>query len=137
MKISNLLLTVLLLALFTSCTTSGAFIATNQTNVNLEEDNFTVSASNVSGEAESGYILGLSYSYGVVANTIAIARVSGAGNLYGEALENLWANYEANHGSVEGQKLALTNVRYDADMLNLILYTKVKVTVRADVVEFE
>ena len=52
------------------------------------------------------------------------------------ALENLWENYEAEHGEVEKGKLALTNVRYDADILNLIVYTQLKVTVRADVVEF-
>jgi hypothetical protein len=57
--------------------------------------------------------------------------------LYAEALQNLWNNYEANHGAMGDKKLALTNVRYDTDMLNLILYTKVKVIVRADIVEFE
>ena len=112
-------------------------MAFNSTNVNLEEDNFTITASNVSGEAESGYLLGFSYPYGPTASTLALARVDGTGMLYSEALQNLWANYESEHGNIEGQQLALTNVRYDTDILNLILYTKVKVMVRADIVEFE
>lgn len=52
-------------------------------------------------------------------------------------LENLWSNYEAANGTVRSQKLALANLRYDADILNLFVYTKVKVTVRADIIEFE
>jgi hypothetical protein len=57
--------------------------------------------------------------------------------LYAEALENLWANFEMTGEEIEGQKLALTNVRYDSDILNLVIYTKVKVTVRADIVRFD
>ncbi|MFO7864364.1 MAG: hypothetical protein R6U85_10215, partial [Salinivirgaceae bacterium] len=48
-----------------------------------------------------------------------IARVEGTGMLYAEALENLWANFEMSGEDVEGQKLALTNVRYDSDIMNL------------------
>lgn len=128
---------ILVSLLFTGCSNSGAFLAVNQTVVNLEEANYVVQATNISGESSAGYILGLSYSNGPVANALAIARVSGTGMLYAEAIENLWASYEAEYGSVRGERAALINVRYDADMLNLILYTKVKVTVRADVVLFE
>ncbi len=131
------LIVVFSIAILTGCTTSGAFVATNQTNVNLEENNFSITANNVSGEAESGYLLGVSYSYGMLANTIAIARVAGTGELYSEALQNLWEKYEDEHGNIEGQNVALANVRYDTDILNLFLYTKVKVTIRADIVEFE
>lgn len=123
--------------LFTGCSNSGAFLAVNQTNVNLEEGNYIVQAVNMSGESSAGYLLGLSYSNGPVANSLAIARVSGTGMLYAEAIEDLWASYEAEYGTVRGERAALTNVRYDADMLNLLIYTKVKVTVRADVVLFE
>jgi len=123
--------------IISGCTSSGAFVATNQTIVNLNEGNYTLTATNVSGESEAGYILGVSYSSGFLANTLAIARVEGTGMLYAEALEDLWNNYEMNHGSVGDKKLALANVRYDADMLNFILYTKVKVIVRADIVEFD
>jgi len=123
--------------LLAGCSNSGAFLAVNQTVVNLEEGNYTIQATNLSGESSAGYILGLSYSSGPVANSLAIARVSGTGMLYAEAIDNLWTSYEEQYGTVRGEKAALTNVRYDADMLNLILYTQVKVTVRADVILFK
>ena len=122
---------------FAGCTNSGAFIAANQTIVNLNEGNYSLKATDIQGEAEAGYILGLSYSNGLTTNTLAIARVDGTDKLYAAALENLWKNYAGDHGSIDNEKLALTNVRYDADILNLVLYTKVKVTVRSDVIEFE
>ncbi|MCG2587344.1 DUF6567 family protein [Rhodohalobacter sulfatireducens] len=130
------ILSILGMLLFTGCTNSGAFLAANQTIVNLEEGNYSIAATNVTGEAEAGYILGLSYSTGLTANTFALARVDGTDKLYTDALENLWANYEAEHGEVVEGKLALANFRYDSDILNLVLYTQVKVTVRADIIEF-
>ena len=127
----------LLGALFTSgCTTSGAFLSLNNTQVNLEEANYRIAATNLTGESESAYVLGLSYGSGLTTNTIALARVEGTGMLYKEALEQLWENYEEQHGSIEGKRLALANVRYDTDVLNLILYTKVTLGVRADIIEF-
>lgn len=118
------------------CTSSGAFIAVNQTNVELGEGNYSLTATGVEGQAEAAYILGLSYSSGVAANTLALARVSGSEKLYADALDDLWQSYESNHGAINDKKLALANVRYDADIINLILYTKVTLTVRADIVEF-
>lgn len=118
------------------CTTSGAFLSFNQTQVTLERANYSITATNVSGYAESAYILGVSYATGPTATTLAIARVEGTGMLYKEALEDLWTKYETDNGSINGKKLALTNVRYDTDILNLIIYTKVMVGVRADVIEF-
>jgi hypothetical protein len=56
--------------------------------------------------------------------------------LYKEALEDLWINYEKDHGATNGKRLALANIRYDTDILNLLIYTKVMVGVRADVIEF-
>jgi hypothetical protein len=128
---------ILISLLFTGCSNSGAFLAGNQTIVNLNDGNYVIQATNLSGESSAGYILGVSYSNGFVANSLAIARVSGTGMLYAEAIEDLWASYEEQYGSVRGEKAALTNVRYDAEMLNLVLYTKVKVTVRADMILFE
>lgn len=126
----------LLVVLLSGCSSSGAFLASNQTNVELGEANYTIVATGVHGEAEAGYILGLSYSSGFIANTFALARVSGTDKLYSDALDNLWENYESNHGAIGDKKLALTNVRYDAEILNLLLYTGTKITVRADIVEF-
>jgi hypothetical protein len=116
---------------------SEVFLFVDQTSVNLEDGNYTIAASNVMGESESAFVLGLSYSTGLSATTLAIARVEETGMLYAEALENHWSNFEMSGEDIEGQKLALTNVRYDSDILNLILYTKVKVTVRADIVRFD
>lgn len=130
---------LLMLAAFilSGCSNTGAFLSANQTIVNLNEGNYSIAVTNVTGESESAYIFGLSYSTGLAASTFAIARVEGTGMLYSEALENLWANFEATNGTVRDQKLALVNVRYDTDILNLFVYTKVRVTVRADVVEFD
>lgn len=127
----------ILSALFISgCTTSGAFLSANQTQVNLSQGNYTITATGISGSSEAAYVLGVSYSTGFIANTLAIARVEGTGMLYKEALEDLWINYEKDHGAIDGKRLALTNIRYDTDILNLLIYTKVMVGVRADVVEF-
>ncbi len=137
MKNYILLFTLLTALIVTGCSSSGAFLSANQTIVNLEEGNYTIAATNVMGESESAYIIGLSYSTGLTATTFAIARVEGTGMLYAEALEDLWSNYEAAHGSARNQKLALANVRYDTDILNLVFYTKVKIIVRADIVKFD
>ena len=129
-------LCVLIAAMFAGCASTGMFTASDLTEVQLQKSNFIIVARNVSGEAEAGYIFGSSFSLGMMTNTVAVLRLSGTGMLYKEALEDLWKNYEAVHGPVEGKKLALVNVRYDADALNLFVYTRPKVMVRADVVEF-
>jgi hypothetical protein len=129
-------LCVLIVAMFAGCASGGMFTASNITEVQLQKNNFIIVARNVSGEAEAGYLFGSTFSLGMMTNTVAALRVSGTGMLYKEALEDLWKNYEAVHGPVEGKKLALVNVRYDADALNLFVYTRPKVMIRADVVEF-
>ncbi|MGM0546697.1 MAG: DUF6567 family protein [Bacteroidota bacterium] len=136
MRYSLLGLAVLSAFFISGCTTSGAFLSANQTMVNLEQANYTITATNVSGYSETAYVLGFSYSSGFTTNTFAAGRVEGTGMLYKEALEDLWTNYEKDNGAINGKRLALTNVRYDTDILNLIIYTKVMVNVRADVVEF-
>jgi len=118
------------------CASSGMFPSTNVTEVQLQRGNFKIVARNVSGEAEAGYLVGSSFSLGIYTNTLAVYRISGTGMLYKEALENLWKNYEATNGPVEGKSLALINVRYDSEALNLIVYTQPKVMIRADVIEF-
>ena len=122
--------------LISGCSSGGAFMAGNVTDVQLHQSNFKIVARNVSGEAQAGYLLGGTVSMGMASNTFALVRVSGSGMLYKEALENLWKSYETANGPVEGKRLALINVRYDSDALNLIVYTQPKITIRADVVEF-
>lgn len=119
-----------------SCTNTGAFISTNRTTVELSEGNYEIVATNVEGSSEASYILGLSYSSGMITQSMSLARVSGSSFLYQDALSSLWANYESEYSTVNGEKLALTNVRYDADILNLIVYNEIKLSVRADVVKF-
>lgn len=113
------------------------FPSAHLTEVHLAEGNFTVVATNVSGEAEAGYVIGLSGALYTEMRTIALARVSGTGQLYAEAIQDLWRNFEAANGPVAGRRLALVNVRFDSDALNLLIYTRPRVFVRADVVEFE
>ncbi|HKI47151.1 MAG TPA: DUF6567 family protein [Balneolales bacterium] len=131
-----LLSAVLSLSFLSGCSSTGAFIATNLTNVELGRTNYKIVATNVSGEAEAGYLLGFTWNTGVTNTTFALARVDGSEALYRDAIHNLWLSYETKNGSAEGKKLALINIRYDSDNLNLFLYAKAHISVRADVVEF-
>lgn len=118
------------------CFSSGAFLSGNVTDVQLAEGNYELVATDVHGSATAGYILGVSGGPGPSTAAFAVARVSGDDNLYQTALSNLWDNVRSEYGEVEGEKLALVNVRYDVSALNLILYTQPTLTVRADVVTF-
>lgn len=129
---------LLLLALsLTGCVSVGSFSSANVTNVELAEANYEVVATNVQGRASAGYILGFSGGFGLSQmQTLALVRVDGPGALYGAALQNLWDNFRAQYGEVEGRNLALVNVRFDSDAVNAIVYTRPQITIRADVVEF-
>jgi hypothetical protein len=118
--------------LLSGCTTGGAFLAQNLTNVELSRDNFEI----IAKDAYADYLLGVSSSSGTGSNTLALVRVGGTATLYNDALNDLWKNFEENYGSTEGKNLVLVNVRYDADILNLIVFTKTTLFVHADVVEF-
>jgi len=128
---------ILLVVSFTGCSNAGMFSSVNVTDVRLSEDNYDVVATNITGSSRAGYILGFSFGPAAQVSTAAIARVSGTGMLYKEALENLWENYEIDHGPREDKRVALVNVHYDTDILNLLLYTEVKLFIHADVVEFK
>ena len=128
---------ILLIASFTGCSNSGMFLSANVTDVKLSEANYQIIATNITGSSRAGYIFGLSFVSGGEASTMALARVSGTGMLYQEALENLWENFGKDHGPREDRIIALVNVHYDTDILNLLLYTEVKLFIRADVVEFK
>ena len=127
---------ILLAGTLSGCFSSGAFLAGNVTDVQLTEDNYEIVATDMHGSATAGYLLGVSGGFGPSTTAVAVARVSGDGQLYQAALDNLWAQVRDQYGAVEGENLALVNVRYDVSALNLILYTQPTVTVRADVVEF-
>ena len=119
------------------CASTGRFSSTNLTNVELSKSNFRVIATNVYGEASSDYLLGFSFAQGGETQTIALIPLGGDRLLYKVALENLWRNFEQTHGNIKGRSLALVNVRFDSDALNvLVFYTRPKISVRADVIEF-
>jgi hypothetical protein len=128
---------VALMIILSSCSNNGMFVGVNQTSVELGEANYEIVANNVMGQSRAGYILGWTFPFGAATNTLAVARVDGTGMLYKEALEDLWKNFEAEHGKVDGRKLALANVRYDSEALNLFIYTDVKIFIRADIIEFK
>jgi hypothetical protein len=126
----------LFVLLLGGCASSGLFPAATFTSVELSEGNFRVVATDVGGESSAAYILGISASVGPDLRTLALARIEGEGFLAREALADLWRNFEASHGSVTDRRLALVNVRFDTDVLNLLLYVRPRMSVRADVVEF-
>lgn len=130
---------LLVAALFTltACGNSGLFVAGNATEVHLSEPNYSIVATNVSGEASSAYILGASVSLGMTTNSFGLISTGETETLYKTAREKLWEEFEAKHGSAEGRKLALVNIQYDANTTNFLLYTEALITITADVVEFE
>lgn len=139
MKPKNLIvlsIVIVLSILASGCSTGGMFTAGNLTDVQLQRGNYKIIARGVSGESMAGYLFGFSMPLGMATNSFAVARVEGTGMLYKEALDNLWKNFQAAHGKAEGKKLALINVHYDSDALNLFIYTRAKLLISADVVEF-
>lgn len=135
-QILSLLTLVVFTAVLSGCASSGMHMSSSITNVQLSEANYRIVARSISGEAKSGYILGASFGIGMYAQVFGVARVSGDKALYKSAMDNLWSNYESKHGSAEGKNLALVNVRYDIDALNLFFYTQPTLTIQADVIEF-
>ena len=118
------------------CAQTGMFTAGNMTSVELSAPNYEIVAVGVSGSAKASYLLGVTYSNGPQTGSVALARIGGTGQMYKEAMENLWKDFEEKEGPIEGRRLALTNVRYDADRQNFLLYSDMKLAIRADVIEF-
>jgi hypothetical protein len=135
-RFRRMLSVTVLAILMSGCASAGMFPSAHLTEVQLSAGNFQVVATNVGGEAQAEYILGASVAVFTEMRTFALARISGTGMLYQEALEALWADFSRRHGPVEGRRLALVNVRFDSDALNLLLFTRARISVRADVVEF-
>lgn len=135
-KWSAIFILIFFALLLSSCANSGSFFSSNVTSVELGEKNYQIIAKNISGTSSVGYVLGASYSIGGMSQCGGVYRVSGTGEIYKEALEDLWKNFEADYGAMQGESIALANVRYDADLLNLFIYAQLELTVRADVVKF-
>lgn len=136
MRKATIAVLILGAAALSGCAQTGTFIAGNLTTVELSEPNYEIVATGVSGTAKAGYLVGVSFSDGARSGSISLARVSGTGHLYKEAMEGLWAAFEAEHGAAAGRRLALVNIRYDADTRNFLVYNDIALSIRADVVEF-
>lgn len=121
----------------TGCGNSGAFVSNNSTEVQLRENNYNIVAINVTGSAEKEYLLGGSYSLGMITQSFGLIPLSGTRTMYKDAREDLWNTFENQNGPVQGRTLALTNVQFDAITINYFFYTKVIITITADVIEFE
>jgi hypothetical protein len=118
------------------CGSAGVFNEGNMTDVQLSQANYKIVATDVHGESTAAYILGSTISNGMSTQIYAIYKVSGTDRLYTDAINNLWKDFGKKNGDIIGKKYALVNVRYDAKVLNLFVYTSVTISVRADVVEF-
>ncbi|MEQ9035218.1 DUF6567 family protein [Gracilimonas sp.] len=123
--------------LLTGCGNAGMFVASNSTEVQLKEGNYTIVAKNVTGTSETSYLFGASYSWGVATNSVGIIPLDGNKMLYKEARESLWDNFEEQGESIEGRTLALINIQYDSNTSNFMVYTKASVSITADIIEFE
>lgn len=124
---------VCLSGLLTGCLSTGSLLPPSQTDDRLADGPFRLVATDVGGEASAFYLFGFSTG----GSTAALVRVSGGGDLRARALAGLWRRFEQEHGAVEGRRLALVNVRADAQALNVLFATRPKVSIRADVVEFD
>ena len=123
-------------AFLSGCAQTGQFAAGNMTQVELSEPNYKVVATSVTGDAEAAYLIGVAFSNGPQSGSLSLHRLSGTGKLYTEAMEDLWENFALEHGAVEGRRLALANVRYDAATRNFLVYNDISLSIRADVIEF-
>lgn len=123
--------------LLTGCGNAGMFVASNSTEVQLKEGNYTIVAKNVTGTSEMSYLFGASYSWGVATNSVGLIPLDGDKMLYKEARESLWDNFEKQGESIEGRTLALINIQYDSNTTNFMIYTKASVSITADIIEFE
>ena len=123
--------------ILSGCMNSGLFLSTNRTVVELSDNNFSIFATDVTGEASATYLIGFAFSYGAYTQSLSLIKIGGTEALYQEALKNLWENVrKKNQGKLQGKRLALINIRYDTQIVNFLLFNKIKLIVRADVVQF-
>jgi hypothetical protein len=119
------------------CSSTGLTASSHLTNVQLTNGNYRVVATNISGEGSAEAVLGFSVGVGFGASQVALIPLTKTRMLYGNAMQDLWASFESKHGPVGNRRVALVNLRYDSDALNLLVYTKVNTVITADVVEFD
>tara|TARA_R110002096_G_scaffold52194_1_gene136128 strand:- start:2774 stop:3187 length:414 start_codon:yes stop_codon:yes gene_type:complete len=137
MKSYLIIILIALAFLLTGCGNTGMFVASNSTEVQLKEGNYTIVAKNVTGTSEISYLIGASYSWGIATNSVGIIPLDRNKMIYKEARESLWDNFEKQGESIEGRSLALINIQYDSNTTNFLVYTKASVSITADIIEFE
>jgi hypothetical protein len=133
------LIVILLFSVFLlgGCASGGTMLSSNVTQVDLSQGNYTIVATNLSGEGFASYLVGFSYLGGERASIIGFLPTS-SNKMNREATEMLWEEFAKKHGEPSGRKLALTNIRYDYRIVNFLLfYSEVTVYMTADVIEFE
>lgn len=125
------------LSILSGCATTGLTTSSHLTNVELSSKNYQLIATNVTGEATSEGVLGASFGVGIGATQFSFIPITTDRALYQIAMQNLWSNFEGQNGKVANRTLALVNLRYDSETLNTFLYTRLRVVVVSDVVEFK
>lgn len=100
------------------CAGSGAYPHDTGTRVDLSRANFRVVRAGATGSDSGFSLLGF----------LPILPAS-----YGDAMDDLYLRA----GLTEGSAFALTNVTRDESNLYVILFSMPRVTIRADVVEFQ
>jgi len=136
-KSISILSFIAIASFFSGCASAGFNASAHLTNVGLSSNNYRIVATNVTGEASSAGILGASFGMGIHALQFSIIPITANRTLYKNAMQDLWTNFELKNGKPTDRTLALVNLRYDAEALNTLFYTKMKVVVIADVVEFK
>jgi len=105
-------------ALLVGCSSTGSMPQSTGTDVSLSGNNYKVIKAGARGESSGFYLFGF----------IPIVSPS-----YADAKSNL---YKSVGKSLEGRSVALANQTYDRSTLYLILFSIPRLTVTADIVEF-
>lgn len=123
-------------SVLTGCSNTGLHASTSVTQVQLAKANYKIVATSVSGKAQAEYLFGASFGVGMYNQAFALIPLTKDRALYKLALADLWKNFEEKNGSPAGRNLALINFRYDSEATNLFFYTRPRLTLVADVIEF-
>ncbi len=108
----------ILFAFIAGCASSGQWHDQTNTGVTLSTNNYKIVKAGAKGESSGFYLFGV----------IPIVSPN-----YAEAKENL---YKAVNEKMEGRSIALANQTQDHSSIYVILFSIPKLTITADVVEF-
>jgi hypothetical protein len=114
----RLILVVLALLFVAGCASTGQMQQSTGTQIQLTKNNYKVIKAGAKGESSGFYLFGF----------IPIVSPN-----YADAKSNLYVNFGK---SLEGKPVALANQTEDKSFMYLILFSIPKVTITADIVEF-